>query len=62
MSLYLKCAFSFMFEDIKRKFKMNYTYTTSQILSILQLSFSSTMSNLNYFETLLFNLLKIIMY
>lgn len=62
MSLYLKCAFSFKFEDIKRKFKMNYTYTTSQILSILQLSFSSTMSNLNYFETLLFNLLKIIMY
>lgn len=61
MSLYLKCAFSFTFEDIKRKFKMNYTYTTSQI-SILQLSFSSTMSNLNYFETLLFNLLKIIMY
>lgn len=41
---------------------MNYAYTTSQILSILQLSFSSTMSNLNYFETLLFNLLKIIMY
>lgn len=62
MSLYLKCAFSFTFEDIKRKFKMNYTYTTSQILSILQLSFSSTMSNLNYFETLLFNLLKIMMY
>lgn len=62
MSLYLKCAFSFTFEDIKRKFKMNYAYTTSQILSILQLSFSSTMSNLNYFETLLFNLLKIIMY
>lgn len=61
MSLFLKCAFSFTFEDIKRKFKMNYTYTTSQI-SILQLSFSSTMSNLNYFETLLFNLLKIIMY